>query len=91
MQMAFLSYISVVSIILCIFMYVDKRRAIKHEWRIQEKTLFLLAILGGAIGGVVGMYAFRHKTKQNRFVFIFPLLAAIHVYLIVKVFQNQWM
>lgn len=87
MKTAFIAYIAVVSLILCILMYIDKKRAIRKEWRIKENTLFTLAILGGALGGVLGMYLFRHKTKHNLFAFGFPLLAAIHVYLIVTI-QN---
>jgi len=87
MKTALIAYIAVVSLILCILMYIDKKRAIRKEWRIKENTLFTLAILGGALGGVLGMYLFRHKTKHNLFAFGFPLLAAIHVYLIVTI-QN---
>lgn len=85
MNIALISYISVVSLILCVLMYIDKQRAINQEWRIKESTLFVLAFLGGAIGGVLGMYLFRHKTKHNSFAFGFPLLAAVHVFLIVNV------
>lgn len=84
MGQAVLAYIIVLSIILLICMYLDKQRAIKNEWRISEKTLFMLAIFGGAIGGVLGMYLFRHKTKHNSFAFGFPLLAAVHVFIIVQ-------
>ena len=65
-------------------MYTDKQKAIKQQWRISEKTLFTLAIFGGAIGGVLGMYLFRHKTKQNRFAFGFSLLAAVQLFLIIQ-------
>ena len=88
MQLAVLSYLIIMSIILCIFMYVDKSRAIAHEWRISEKSLFTLAFLGGACGGVLGMYLFKHKTKHNAFAFGFPLLAAIQIFIIVKVFNT---
>lgn len=83
MKVALISYIVVLSLILCVFMYMDKQRAIKKEWRIRESTLFVLAFLGGALGGVLGMYLFRHKTKHNSFAFGFPLLGAVHVFLIV--------
>ncbi len=43
---------------------VDKRRAKRGAWRIPERTLFLLAILGGSIGAFLGMYVFHHKTKH---------------------------
>lgn len=84
MGQAVLAYIIVLSLILLILMYTDKQKAIKQQWRISEKTLFILAIFGGAIGGVLGMYLFRHKTKHNSFAFGFPLLAAIHVFILIQ-------
>ena len=56
-------------------MGVDKYRAIRRRWRIPEATLFILALGGGACGGTVGMYSFRHKTKHWYFAVFFPLLA----------------
>ena len=88
MEVALITYVAIVSLILCILMYVDKERAIKKEWRISEKTLLILGFLGGAIGGVLGMYLFRHKTKHNAFAFGFPLMAAVHIYLIVQFMKN---
>ncbi|KGR83268.1 DUF1294 domain-containing protein [Lysinibacillus odysseyi] len=84
MDLAIYSYVGILSLVLLFLMYNDKQKAIKKEWRIAEKTLFTLAITGGAIGGVLGMYLFRHKTKHNTFAFGFPLLAAIQVFIIVK-------
>ena len=45
--------------------------------RVPEARLFLLALLGGALGGVLGMQVFRHKTQHMQFVVGFPLLALI--------------
>ena len=56
-------------------MGVDKYRAIRRRWRIPEATLFILALVGGACGGTVGMYSFHHKTKHWYFAVFFPLLA----------------
>ena len=55
-------------------MLIDKRRARKNGWRIRERTLFLLAILGGSIGSLSGMYIFRHKTRHWYFVLGMPLI-----------------
>ena len=88
MELALISYVAIVSLILCVFMYVDKERAIKKEWRISEKTLLILGFFGGAIGGVLGMYLFRHKTRHNAFAFGCPLMAAVHIYLIVQFMKN---
>ena len=43
---------------------IDKRRAIKGRWRVREAVLFALALAGGALGALVGMYLFRHKTQK---------------------------
>jgi len=84
MGQAVLAYMSIISIVLLILMGMDKSRAKKHEWRIAERTLFTLAIVGWAVGGVLGMYLFRHKTRHNSFAFGFPLLAAIQIFIIVQ-------
>ncbi|HJH11617.1 MAG TPA: DUF1294 domain-containing protein [Metalysinibacillus jejuensis] len=80
-----LGYIVVMSLSLVICMGYDKSQAKKHKSRIAEKTLFTLAIFGGAVGGVLGMYLFRHKTRKNKFAFGFPLLAAVQVFLVVQI------
>ena len=87
MALAAISYIVIVSLILCVYMYLDKQRAKKKEWRISEKTLLTLGFFGGTCGGVLGMYLFRHKTKHNAFAFGFPLMAAVHVFLLVQLYK----
>lgn len=57
-----------------LFMYTDKRRAKKHQWRISEKTLFFIALLGGSVGSIIGMQLFRHKTKHWRFTIGMPAI-----------------
>ena len=52
----------------------DKRRARRGEWRVRERTLFLLALLGGSPGAICGMFAFRHKTKHWYFRFGLPAI-----------------
>ena len=55
-------------------MYADKRRAKTKRQRIPEKTLFVTAALGGSIGTMAGMWAFRHKTKHKTFVYGMPAI-----------------
>ncbi|MBD9014278.1 MAG: DUF1294 domain-containing protein, partial [Lachnospiraceae bacterium] len=45
-------------------MGIDKRKARLGKWRIPERTLFLIAILGGSPGSIAGMYLFHHKTRH---------------------------
>lgn len=67
-------------------MGIDKLKAKKNRWRIPEKTLFILSLIGGSIGSWSGMYVFRHKTKHWYFVIGMPaiLLAqiALAIYLL---------
>jgi len=54
--------------------YSDKRRAVKGRRRIRERTLFLLAFLGGSAGLYAAMLLFRHKTKHLSFMLGVPLI-----------------
>lgn len=65
------------SIILFLVMGRDKALSKTRKRRVPEATLFLLALLGGALGGVLGMQIFRHKTQHMSFVVGFPLLALL--------------
>lgn len=49
-------YLIIVNLAALVLMYSDKQRAIRHHWRIPERTLFLSAIIGGSIGAIAGMY-----------------------------------
>lgn len=63
-------------------MHVDKQKAIKHQWRIPEKTLLFLGLIGGGIGGILGMRLFRHKTTKGSFKFIYTVGALLAVFLL---------
>lgn len=60
----------------------DKKRAIKKKYRIPEKTLFAIAILGGSLGSIIGMNTFRHKTKHWYFKYGMPLMLIGQIILI---------
>ena len=62
------------SILDFVLMGVDKRKAKKHRWRVPEKTFFLVALVGGSPGAILGMYAFRHKTRHWYFKFGLPAI-----------------
>ena len=77
-----LIYLLIVNAAGFILMLTDKIKAKKHLWRIPETTLFLAAILGGSAGCLLGMYAFRHKTKHPKFYITLPFLLGIHLLLL---------
>ena len=58
---------------------VDKSRARRDKWRVRERTLLLLAILGGSLGAILGMYLFHHKTRHWYFRFGLPAILAIQL------------
>ena len=86
MQKGLLIYLIVMNLIGLAVMAMDKSKARHHAWRIPEKTLFLVSILGGSAGTWAGMYLFHHKTKHWYFVAGMPLIlvcqAALAIYLV---------
>ena len=83
-----LVWLAVINLLTFIVYGADKRRARKGKWRVPEKTLFLLPLLGGSIGALLGMRVFHHKTKHWYFVWGVPaiLLAqlALAVWLLMR-------
>ena len=69
-------------------MGIDKAKAKAGAWRVPEATLFLLAVLGGSVGGILGMQLFRHKTKHKTFTVGFPAILvcqlALAAYILLK-------
>ncbi|NFF82135.1 DUF1294 domain-containing protein [Clostridium botulinum] len=64
-------------------MLVDKKRAIHKEWRVPEKTLIRISIIGGSIGMILGMFTFRHKTKHLKFLLGIPVIIIIQFYIVI--------
>lgn len=62
-------------------MGMDKQKAKHHAWRIPEKILFLISLLGGSAGSWAGMYLFHHKTRHWYFVVGMPLILAFQILL----------
>lgn len=81
-------YLAAVNIALCVMMGVDKFNAKLGRRRIPEKVLFLFAIIGGALGGTVGMYSFRHKTRKAAFAIGFPLLTVVQIVAVVLLIKT---
>ena len=76
-------YLVVINIFTFLAMWWDKHEAKVGDWRISEKALFILVLLGGGIGGILGMYVFRHKTKKWYFRFGFPIILILEIILAV--------
>ena len=72
-----LALLLVLNLVSFFLMRYDKQCAKKNKRRVPEKTLFLSAILFGALGGTLGMFLFRHKTKHWYFRVFFPLFLVL--------------
>jgi len=72
-------YLLVVNFVGFSLMVVDKWKAKMGKWRIAEKTIWLVSIVGGAVGTAIGMYLFRHKTKHRLFRYGLPLLSLLEL------------
>ena len=64
----------------------DKFQAQRQGRRVPERTLFLLALGGGSVGCLAGMYGFRHKTQHRSFVWGMPAILLGHLALVLAVF-----
>ena len=73
-----------------LLMLADKHRARKNLWRIPERVLITISVLGGSIGTIAGMKLFRHKTRHLKFTIGIPVIlalqitAAIFIYLMIQ-------
>ena len=76
-------YLLVANAIGFLAMRIDKFKAKEGMWRTKEKTLFLIAVFGGSIGSIIGMYTFHHKTKHNSFVFGMPIILIAQIAILI--------
>ena len=82
-----LIYLFIINALAFLLMLIDKEKAKKNRWRIPEKTLLAVALLGGSIGAVMGMKLFHHKTKHSKFSIGLPVILAIQVVIVVIIYS----
>ena len=75
------AYLVLVNAAAFILMLLDKQKSRRSAWRISEATLLGVAVIGGSIGAILGMYLFRHKTRHLKFTLGLPLILAVQVWL----------
>ena len=81
-------FLLITNLITFIVFGIDKRKAVKGRWRIQEKTLLLMGLVFGSVGQLLGMKVFRHKTNKWYFWFCGMLSLAVQIVIIYKIFTN---
>ena len=76
-----LVYLVIINIVGFAMMGIDKKKAKKRSFRIPEASLFIIAVIGGSLGSIAGMYFFKHKTRHWYFVYGMPAILVLHVIL----------
>ena len=76
-----LIYLIFINIVGFAMMGIDKKKARKRSFRIPEASLFIIAIIGGSLGSIAGMYFFKHKTRHWYFVYGMPAIFVLHIIL----------
>ena len=87
MKQALYVWIFLMSLITFVAFGVDKRRAVRHQYRISEKALITISLLGGGIGGWLGMRVFHHKTRKLKFLFV-TFSAIVWIFVVIACILN---
>ena len=74
-------YLLAVNALGLIIMHYDKYLAKNNKWRIPEKTLLGIAVIGGSVGSLLGMYSARHKTRKPKFTVGIPVILVLQLLL----------
>lgn len=82
----FLLYLLIINASGFLLMLIDKRKAKHNRWRIPEATLMGVAVLGGSIGSLLGMYTVRHKTQHLKFTVGIPVILVAQIFLAIFLF-----
>ena len=78
-----IEYFIIINILEFILMGIDKLLSIKKLYRIPEIVLLIVPFIGGSIGGILGMYTFKHKTKKIKFKLLFIMSLIVNILYIV--------
>jgi len=70
-------YFTAINLLTFIVWGIDKKKAAARQWRVPEKTLYLLIASGGGLGALAGMLLFRHKTRKP----LFRIIAIVSVFI----------
>ena len=87
MKLLFL-YLILVNAVCFLLMLADKFKAKRNLWRIPEATFMTLAVLGGSVGCLIGMYTVHHKTKHLKFTVGIPCILVLQIIAAVIIYSN---
>lgn len=76
-QIVIAIYLILINLTAFIMYGADKQKAVRHKWRIPERTLIGIAVFGGSLGALFGMMVFHHKTRHKKFTIGVPAIIAV--------------
>lgn len=82
-------YFILVNFIAFMMYGMDKKKAIDGKYRIAERTLLLIGVIGGSIGAMAGMKVFHHKTKHKKFVYGLPLIFMLQCFFVCLLWKTM--
>lgn len=85
-----LIYLALINLISFVLFFIDKQKAKRDKWRIEEKTLHITSFLGGTIGSIAAMILFHHKTKKLGFIVITSLALIFNIFVIYQIYINNF-
>lgn len=80
-------YLLAVNALGFLIMHYDKYLAKNNMWRIPEKTLLGIAVIGGSLGCLMGMHSARHKTRKPKFAIGIPVILAVQAFAFVYMYN----
>jgi len=83
-----LIYFAAINLISFVMFFVDKQKAKRDKWRIEEKTLHLTSFLGGTLGSIAAMLLFHHKTRKPAFVAITGIALIANIFVIYELYTR---
>lgn len=83
-----LIYLGIINIISFALFFIDKEKAKRDRWRIQERTLHTTSFLGGVLGSIAAMILFHHKTKKPLFVAVTGLALLFDIFVVYQIYVN---
>ena len=81
----YLCYLAVINLATLLIFGIDKLKSVRGKYRISEKTLLILCLLGGALGGLIAMILFNHKTRKAKFMIGIPVIIILQIIIFIAV------
>ena len=83
LSIGILIYLAAINIVTFFLYGIDKWKAKRSGWRIEEATLLWMAAFGGSVGALLGMNVWHHKTLHKKFKYGVPAILIVQIIIII--------